>query len=324
MLAITVRDDADRTLSWESAPDPIPRPGEVTVRVMATAVNRADLLQRAGRYAPPPGASQIMGLECAGVVDSVGEGADPELVGMRVAALLSGGGYAERVAVPAAHLLPIPDSMSFTRAAAIPEVFYTAYLNLCLEADLRPGETVLIHAAASGVGTAALQICRELGCPTIATASGAKLDKLGALGATHCVDRNNQSFEEVVAEVTERGADVVLCPVGADYLPRNIAALAPRGRLVVIGLLGGTHAELDLAKLLRQRLRVIGSVLRSRSIDEKTAITAHFLEQIWPWFEEGRLEPVVDRVMAIEDVAHAHELLRSNTTTGKVVLRLRG
>ncbi len=324
MHAIEILGDPGHTLAWREVPDIVPAPHEVVVAVRATAVNRADLLQRMGNYAPPAGASQILGLECAGVVESLGSAVPRQWLGRRVAALLSGGGYAERVAVPFSHLLPLPESISFVDGAAIPEVFYTAFLNLCIEGELKPGETALIHAAASGVGTAALQICRELGCPVIATASGAKLTFLPALGATHCVDRNTESFDDVVKEVTDgRGVDVILDPVAADYFSRNIACLAPRGRLVLIGLLSGGQAQLDLVALLRRRLRVVGSVLRSRSNEEKTAITERFLETVWPWFADGRVGPVVDRVMAITAANEAHQLLRDNETVGKVVLKIR-
>ena len=323
MHAIVVRDDDERSLTWTEVPDPDVGPNEVLVRVHATTVNRADLLQRKGLYDPPAGATDIMGLDCAGVVERVGDDVDDAWVGRRVASLLVGGGYAEKVAVPVEHLIPIPDAMEFEVAAAIPEVFYTAYLNLFIEASLRPGEIVMVHAAASGVGTAALQLCREHGCEVIATASGPKLDALPALGATHCVDRKNESFRETVQEVTDgEGVDVILDPVAADYLEDNVDSLALGGRLVIIGLLGGTAAELDLARVLRRRLRIVGSVLRARTNDEKTEITRRFLDEAWPWLADGRVEPIIDRVLPIEQMDEAHQLLRTNATTGKVVLRV--
>jgi putative PIG3 family NAD(P)H quinone oxidoreductase len=323
MHAIQVLDDEHRSMVWSEVPDPTPRPDEVVVAVRATAVNRADLLQRRGLYPPPEGASEIIGLEAAGVVEEIGAEVDPQWKGRRVAALLAGGGYARRVAVPAAHLLVLPDTMTFERAAAIPEVFYTAYLNLFGEAGLQSGESVMIHAAASGVGTAALQLCREHGCRAIATASGAKLHHLPELGASVCVDRHEDDFVQVAAtETAGQGVDVILDPVGADYLERNIDSLAVGGRMVVIGLLGGTSSTLNLARLLRRRLRVIGSVLRARSNAEKADITKGFVNDVWPWFEQGRVHPVIDRVMSIEDVTDAHALLRKNRTVGKVVLTI--
>lgn len=323
MYAIVAADDDERSLSWTKVPKPAPRAGEVLIAVHATAVNRADLLQRAGRYPVPAGVTTVMGLECAGVVDAVGDGVDRNLIGRRVASLLSGGGYAEFATAPASHLLLLPDEMSFQTAAAIPEVFLTAYLNLCIEGALQPGEHVMVHAAASGVGTAALQICRELGCPAIATASGAKLDRLQALGATTVVDRQTASFLDVVASVTADGVDVILDPVGASYLGDNLAALAPHGRLVVIGLLGGTKAEFDVGALLRRQLRVVGSLLRPRSVAEKAAIIASFREVVWPWLCDGTIAPVIDTVVAIPQMADAHARLRSNETTGKVVVTVR-
>lgn len=321
MFAIQVEDDDQRTLAWRETADPRPGPGEVVVRVHATAVNRADLLQRRGMYAPPPGASEILGLEAAGVVEEVGPHGDDSLVGTRVACLLAGGGHAERVAVPADHLLPLPVGMSFTDAAAIPEVFYTAYLNLFMEAAARPGELAVIHAAASGVGTAALQICRRAGVQTVATASGGKLDALPALGADHLVDRHEKNFADVVLELTDgKGADVILDPVGASYLEDDLRCLALRGRLVIIGLLGGSHAEANLALILRRRLRIIGSVLRSRSNEEKTEITRNFLRDVWPGFADGSLHPVIDRVFPIADANEAHEVMRANENIGKLVL----
>lgn len=320
MFAITIEEDSARTPSWTEVPAPEPRPDEVVVSVHATACNRADLLQRRGLYPPPPGASEILGLEAAGIVERVGEEVDSELVGKRVAALLAGGGYAEKVAVPASHLLMMPDGMSFEEAAAIPEVFYTAYLNLFIEAQLQPGETAVIHAAASGVGTAALQLCRLFGCPTIATASGAKLVGLRQFGAEVLVDRHTQDFADVVAEHTPSGADVILDPVGASYLERDLRCLAIGGRLVLIGLLGGSRAELDLARVLRRRLRIIGSVLRARSNAEKAEITRQFTAEVWPRFESGELRPVIDHVLPIQRVDEAHEALRANETVGKIVL----
>ena len=312
-------------LVWTKHEAPTAKPSEVVVAVEATAVNRADLLQARGMYAPPAGASQILGLEMAGVVVEAGADVDDGWVGRRVAALLSGGGYAERVAVPASHLIPLPDTMPFDQAAAIPEVFYTAFLNLVMEAGLRRGESVMIHAAASGVGTAALQIARSMGCEhIIATASGGKLEGLPTLGATCCVDRNSAAFLDVVKEVTSgRGVDVILDPVAAAYLQDNVRSLATGGRLVVIGLLGGARAELDLVTLLRRRLRVIGSVLRSRSDDEKTEITKRFLKEVWPALQDGSMSPIVDRVLDVRDAGEAHDLLRNNETVGKVVLRMR-
>lgn len=323
MHAITIDSDDRRTLRWAETEDPTIAPDQVLVRAHATALNRADLLQRRGRYPVPPGASQILGLEVAGVIESVGESVEGWKVGDRVCALLEGGGYAERVAVDASMLLPIPENLSFTDAAALPEVFYTAYLNVFLEPQIAGGETVLIHAAGSGVGTAALQLCRLFGHRTFASASASKLQVASELGASVVIDRNTQSFRQVVMDETEgRGVDVILDPVGGSYLIENIKTLAKRGRLVNIGLLGGAKAELPLGLLLTRRLRIVGSVLRSRSRAEKIVITESLRARVWPHFATGGLHPVVHSVVPIQEANEAHDLLASNVTTGKVVLSI--
>ncbi len=322
MHAITV-DPVDHGLRWDEVPLAPLAPDMVRVRVRATAVNRADLLQRIGRYPVPKGASPIMGLEAAGVVTQIGADVMGVHPGARVCVLLEGGGYAEYVDCHPGMLLPIPTRMSFDEAAALPEVYYTAYLNLYLEGALAAGETVLLHAAASGVGTAALQLCRRSGNEVIATASASKLDTVRALGATLAIDRRASLFVDAVREHTGgRGVDVILDPVGGAYLADNIASLAKGGRLVVIGLLGGASADLPLGTLLMKRLRVVGSVLRSRSREEKLAITASLLRDVWPGIEDGTLLPVIDRRMPITDAHEAHEALRSNETIGKVVLTI--
>lgn len=319
MFAIDIDDNRD--LVWTEVADPNLGPGQVRIRTEATAVNRADLLQRRGRYPVPPGASPILGLEVAGVIDALGDGVDDWKVGDRVCALLEGGGYAEQVVVDAGMLLPVPKNLTTVEAAALPEVFYTAWLNVFLETDIAPGETVLVHAAASGVGTAAVQLCKAFGHRCFATASGSKLDAVRGFGADVCIDRNEQSFLEVVKAETEgRGVDVILDPVGGNYLADNLRALALRGRLVNIGLLGGIKAELDIARLLTRRLRVIGSVLRSRSRAEKLVITASLREKVWPKVADGTLVPVIHDTLPIRDAEKAHALLETNATVGKVVL----
>jgi len=319
MKAIQIDGDS---LVWADYRDPFCGPEDVVLDIVATAVNRADLLQRKGFYPPPHGASEILGLEAAGIVSEVGPATVGWRVGDRAACLLSGGGYAERVRVHHSALIPLPDAMPFELAAAIPEVFYTAFVNLFLEAGLSEGETVLIHAGGSGVGTAGIQMAVESGCRVIATASEPKLESISELGA-FAVDRNSEDFVECVLEVTEgKGADVILDPVGT-YLPRNQRCLAHEGRLVVIGLMGGVSADLDLRTLLSKRQRVIGSVLRSRSIEEKAAITAHFLHEIWPMILDERIGPIVDEEYNIQDVEAAHAHLASNESFGKVVLCVR-
>lgn len=316
MFAVAIGDDPDNTLTLsQDAVRPICGPGDVLIEVKATSVNRADLLQRKGLYPPPPGASPILGLEAAGIIAEVGSAVDGWQVGDRVCTLLTGGGYAQFVAAPHELLLPLPSHMSFVEAAAIPEVFYTAFLNLFLEGELDTGERLLVHAAASGVGTAAIQLALAAGASHVyGTASAPKLEQLEAMGCT-AFDRHEVDFGEVIDEV-----DVILDPVAAGYLSANLNLLSTGGRLVVIGLLGGTRDELDLARLLRRRLRIVGSVLRSRSVAEKAEITRMFLEQAWPLFGEGQLEPIIDRVFELEEANEAHALLRTNTTFGKIVL----
>ena len=319
MRAIVVADDSARSLVWAEVPAPTIGPEQVRVRAHATAVNRADLLQRRGLYPVPPGASDILGLEVAGTIAAV----SGWRVGDRVCALLEGGGYAEEVAVDASMLIAVPESMSFVDAAALPEVVYTAYLNVVVEPALQPGESVLVHAAASGVGTAAVQLCKALGHTCYATTTGAKLDVVRALGATAVFDRQADDFERAIAEATgKRGVDVILDPVGGSYLEKNVRCLAEGGRLVNIGLLGGTSAQLDIARLLTRRLRIIGSVLRSRSRAEKVAITAGLLRDVWPHVTAGAIRPVVERTFPIAEAGAAHALLGTNATVGKIVLTL--
>lgn len=323
MKAIHVEDDDNRSLVWRRAPDPDIADEDVLVRVRSTAVNRADLLQRRGGYPPPEGASTILGLEIAGTIERVGSDVDGWTPGDRVCALLPGGGYAEYAAVPAPMLLDVPDALDLVDAAGIPEVFYTAYLNLRLEAEHDDGESVLIHAGASGVGSAAIQLCHLFDAPVYSTASAGKLDLLRRLGVEEAIDRRDEDFVEIVREATDgRGVDVVLDPVTGDYLPRDIRVLAPQGRLVVIGLLRGSSAELPLGRLLRDRLRVIGSVLRSRSLAEKIEITEAFRETVWPHFETGELHPVIDDRLPITEAERAHELIQSNRTAGKLILEI--
>lgn len=323
MKAIQVRDDEQHTLVWEEVEPPSPGPGEVLVKAAATAVNRADLLQRRGLYPVPEGASEILGLEVSGTIAQLGEGVEGHQVGDRVCALLAGGGYAEYVVVPAAMLLAVPESIDLVEAAAIPEVFYTAYLNIFLEANQTQGERVLVHAGASGVGTAAIQLCRVFDSPVYATASGSKLDFLRELGVEAAIDRHEEDFAERIDALTDgEGVDIILDPVAANYLDRNTRILKRCGRLVIIGLLSGTKAELSLSRLLMKRLRVIGSVLRARSLDEKVEITSRFRQEVWPWFDSGELAPIIDRMLPIAEAMKAHDILHNNENVGKVVLRI--
>lgn len=324
MKAIVVDENSsDRSLHWREVPDPECGPEEVLVDIHATAVNRADLLQRAGHYPPPPGAPPYLGLEMAGSVGVVGEKAGEWSVGDRVCALLAGGGYAERIAVPSRLLLRLPDGWSFARAAAVPEVFLTAYVNLFLEARLQKGETVLIHGGGSGVGTAAVQLARQAGCRVLVTAGAeAKIRRCLELGAEFGVNYRERDFAEVILGRTD-GVDVVLDIAGGDYLERNLRLLKLKGRLVFIALLSGHDARIDLRAVLTKRLRLIGSLLRSRPLEEKVEITRRFEEQFWPDLEEGRIQPVIDTVLPIVRAEEAHQILEQNRNIGKVVLAVR-
>jgi putative PIG3 family NAD(P)H quinone oxidoreductase len=313
-------------LSWEEVLDVTFGPDEVLVDVRATAVNRADLLQARGGYPPPPGASQILGLEMAGVINAVGEAVEGWRPGDRVCALLPGGGYAEQVAVPAGMLLRLPEQWSFEQGAAVPEVWYTAYVNLFLEGDLKTGEAVLIHAGASGVGTAAIQLAGVTNATAIITAGRA--DKLAAcreLGAAVAINYKEQDFLEMVLAATDgQGVDVILDPVGGAYLERNVRALRPFGRLVNIGLLSGGRGELDMGLLLRNRLRIIGSTLRNRPPAEKIQITRQFEAGFWHLFHTGELRPIIDRVFSIQEAQAAHAYVARDENVGKVVLAVPG
>ncbi|MFA7481693.1 MAG: NAD(P)H-quinone oxidoreductase [Vulcanimicrobiota bacterium] len=319
MKAIIQQSD---TLVWTEVGDSHPcGPGTVRVRITATAVNRADLSQRAGHYPPPPGITDILGLECSGVVQETAPDVNWPQVGDEVCALLAGGGYAQEVVVPAGLVLPVPKGLSLLEAAAVPEVFTTAFLNLRLEGALQPGERVLIHAGASGVGTAAVQFCSAWGNPVVVTVgSEAKCRRSETLGARLAVNRKAGPWVE---QATREGKfDVILDPVGGSYLESNIHSLNPGGRLINIGLLGGREGTLPLGPLLTKRLQVKGSVLRSRSVQEKTAILARLKDEVWPLFESKQIRPIIETVLPIEEAERAHQLVQSNQTVGKVLLRV--
>lgn len=308
-------------LAWSEAPDPVPGEGEVLVDVAATAVNRADVSQRQGNYPPPPGASEYPGLECSGTIVGSGPGVETTgwAVGDRVCALLTGGGYAERVAVPVGQLLPIPKGVDPVEAAALPEVACTVWSNLVMVGRLRAGETVLIHGGGSGIGTFAIQFARALGARVAVTAGSAeKLERCRELGAEITIDYRNEDFAERMR--AEGGADLVLDIMGGSYLGANLRSLTTGGRLVIIGLMGGRTAELDLGRMLVKRLSVQATTLRSRPAAEKAAIVSGVLEQVWPLVEKGDIRPVVDRALPLEDAAEAHRVMESSAHTGKILL----
>jgi len=309
---------------WKENPDPDLKKDEVLIRIKACAINRADLLQRSGNYPVPPGASPILGLECAGVVEEAGGQVKNFKKGDEVCALLAGGGYAEKVSVPSGQVLKIPKGFSFEQAAALPEVFATAYFNLYMEANLSVGEKALIHAGASGVGTAAIQICKSKGNPCFVTAgTKEKISRCMELGAEGGAIRNEENFADAIAKWTENnGVQVILDPVGANYLEDNMKSLTLEGRLVMIGLMGGAKATINLGLLMMKRLRIIGSTLRAQPIAKKTEIMNNLKENVWPSLESGDIKPIIDTVIPIEEVDKAHKLMESNQTFGKVILKV--
>jgi putative PIG3 family NAD(P)H quinone oxidoreductase len=304
-------------------PDLVAGPHEVLISVRATALNRADLLQRRGLYPPPPGASEILGLECSGVVAALGAGASRFAVGTRVMALLAGGGYAEQVVVHEDLLLPVPARLSFAEAAAVPEAFLTASEALLTEAELAAGQAVLVTAAASGVGSAALQIAKQRGAFVIGSASAGKLAAVLELGADLALDRARDDYvAAVLAATSGRGVAAIIDFIGGSALSRHQACLAPRGRLVLVGLLGGGSASLDLSRVVMQRQRLCGLVMRSRGLTEKVELTRRFQRELWPALDAGTLVPRLDRVFPLADVVLAHRHMEQNLNTGKIVLEV--
>jgi len=305
-------------------PEPVLGAGELRLRVAATAVNRADLLQRQGMYPPPPGASPILGLECAGTVIEVGLGVTGWKPGDRAMALLAGGGYAEQVVVHAGSALRVPERLSLEEAAAVPEVFLTAFLNLFEVGSLPAAGSALVHGGGSGVGTASIQLVKAAGARVLITAgSEDKCARCLELGADVAIDYRKENFAERVREATGgRGVDVVLDSIGAAYLEGNLGSLAIGGRLVLIGLMGGAKVEVNLAVLLAKRLHVVGSTLRTRSVEEKAAIVTSFERRFGADLASGRVRPIVDRVLPLEQVADAHRSMKASEHFGKIVLRV--
>ncbi|WP_327042220.1 NAD(P)H-quinone oxidoreductase [Micromonospora ureilytica] len=321
MRAITIPEPGGPdALVWAEVPDPEPGPDEVIVDVRAAGVNRADLLQRQGHYPPPPGAPAYPGLECSGVITVVGAEVAGWAVGQQVCALLAGGGYAERVAVPAGQLLPVP-ACDPVDAAALPEVACTVWSNLVQVARLGAGETLLVHGGGSGIGTFAVQFGAALGVTVLTTAREAKHARLRELGAAHVIDYREQDFVEEVRRVTDgRGVDVILDIMGGSYLGRNVSALANGGRLVVIGMQGGRKAELDLGALLAKRASLTATSLRSRPLAEKAEIVQGVRDEVWPLVEAGRIRPIVDQRLPMTEAAEAHRRVESHDHFGKVLL----
>ncbi|MGW5076402.1 NAD(P)H-quinone oxidoreductase [Rhodococcus sp. NPDC004095] len=327
MHAITVTSPGGpEALQWAEVPDPAPGPGQVLLDVAATAVNRADVLQRRGLYPPPPGASDILGLECSGTVAAVGDGVRDWQVGDRVCALLAGGGYAEKVVVPAGQLLPVPDGLDLVAAASLPEVACTVWSNLVMIGGMHAGQLVLIHGGGGGIGTHAIQVAVALGA-TVAVTAGSehKLAACRDLGATLTVNYREDDFVAAVRDTPQRGADLILDNMGAKYLDRNVDALAKDGQLCVIGMQGGAVGELNLGKLIAKRGRVFATGLRGRpetGRSSKAEIVTEVTRKLWPLVADGTVRPVVHAELPITEAATAHEMLDSADTVGKVVLTL--
>jgi putative PIG3 family NAD(P)H quinone oxidoreductase len=323
MFAITQQNPGGpETLTWEKVPDPTPSANEVIIEISASAVNRADVLQREGHYPPPPGGSDIIGLECSGTIQSVGAALTLDRIGERVTALLAGGGYATRVAAPIGQVMSVPEGVDLVTAGALPEVACTVWSNLVHVAKLREGEVVLIHGGGSGIGTMGIQVARALGAQVAVTAgSQRKLDTCAALGADILINYNEQDFVQVMKDETGgRGADVILDNMGAKYLMRNIDALNRNGRQVTIGLQGGVKAELDMSALMAKNVGVFGTSMRRRPDNEKAMICREVEKHVWPWIEAGVIKPVVDRVMPMPEAGAAQALLESGEVIGKIAL----
>ncbi|MFB4316535.1 NAD(P)H-quinone oxidoreductase [Actinomadura sp. 21ATH] len=316
MHAIVIREPGDPgVLEWTEVPDAAAGPGEVLVEVAASAVNRADVMQRRGFYEPPPGASPYPGLEVSGRIAALGEGVGGWRVGDEVCALLAGGGYAEKVAIPAGQLLPVPAGVGLVEAAGLPEVACTVWSNVFQLGGLKAGETFLVHGGGSGIGTMAIQLARAFGARVLCTVGTAeKAERCRELGAERAVNYREDDF------VAYGPYDVILDNMGAKYLARNVESLATGGRLMVIGLQGGARAELDLNALLRKRAAVHATSLRARPLDEKAAIVAAVREHVWPLLEKGDVRPIVDRTLPMAEAAEAHRLLEASGHIGKILL----
>ncbi|MFB7502261.1 NAD(P)H-quinone oxidoreductase [Streptomyces broussonetiae] len=323
MHAITIPEPGGpEVLVWAEVPDPVPGEGEVLVEVVASAVNRADILQRQGAYSPPPGASPYPGLECSGRIAALGPGVSGWAVGDAVCALLAGGGYAEKVVVPAGQLLPVPETVDLKQAAALPEVVCTVWSNVFMISHLRPGETLLVHGGSSGIGTMAIQLAKAVGAKAAVTAgTKEKLERCAELGADILINYREQDFVDEIKQATGgAGADVILDNMGAKYLDRNVQALAVNGRLAIIGMQGGVKGELNISALLNKRAAISATSLRARPLNEKASIVAAVHEHVWPLLAAGHVRPIVDRELPMSEAAEAHRVLEASGHVGKVLL----
>ena len=324
MFAITQKDfGGPETLVWDKVADPRPEPGEVIIDITSTAVNRADLLQREGNYPPPTGATDILGLECAGTIVSVGAAPTMDRIGERVTALLNGGGYAQKVAIPLGQVMSIPEGVSILDAGALPEVACTVWSNLTKVLQLREASTILIHGGGSGIGTFAIQVAKVLGAKVAVTAgSQEKLNTCASLGADVLINYKEQDFVDVIRD-TWGGTDTILDNMGASYLSKNVEALKRNGHLAIIGMQGGTKGDFQIDQLLRKNGTITATSLRGRPEPEKSMICREVEKIVWPWITDGTIKQVIDRIVPIEGSGDAHKILEASEATGKIVLQVR-
>ena len=324
MFAITQKDfGGPETLVWDKVADPRPEPGEVIIDITSTAVNRADLLQREGNYPPPTGSTDILGLECAGTIVSVGAALTMDRIGERVTALLNGGGYAQKVATPLGQVMSVPEGVSLLDAGALPEVACTVWSNLTKVLQLREGSTILIHGGGSGIGTFAIQVAKVLGAKVAVTAgSQEKLNTCASLGADVLINYKEQDFVDVIRD-TWGGTDTILDNMGASYLSKNVEALKRNGHLAIIGMQGGTKGDFQIDQLLRKNGTITATSLRGRPEPEKSMICREVEKIVWPWITDGTIKQVIDRIVPIEGAGDAHKILEASEATGKIVLQIR-
>ena len=312
----------DGKVALHDAEMPLVGPYDILIKVKSTAVNRADLMQKKGLYPPPPGASEILGLECSGIVDAVGEKVTSRRVGDEVCALLAGGGYAEYVACPEFQAIPKPTNLNWEEASSLPEVYATCWLNLFIEGNLTNNNKVLFHAGASGIGTAGIQLCKAFNCESFVTAGNEeKIKYCMNLGASGGAVRGDKMFSEVQSWVPE-GFDIILDPVGANYFEDNLKVLGLEGRLIIIGLMSGMEANINLGHLMMNRQRIIGSTIRARSVELKKIVMNELYEKVWPFIESGQIKPVIHEVLDISETERAHQIMEDNQNIGKLVLSL--
>ena len=320
MKAIIVSNNKD--LLWSEAKKPKILDHEVLIKIKATAVNRADVVQKNGFYPPPPGASEILGLECSGVIEAIGKNVKKRKVGEKVCALLAGGGYAQYASCPEQQAVPAPEGISLTEAASLPEVYATCWLNLFHEANMKEGDSVLIHAGASGIGTAAIQLCNIFNCKSFVTAgSSQKINYCINLGANNGSLRHEKPFEDIKKWEPD-GIDIILDPVGGKYFEDNLSVLSMEGRLLLIGLMGGTKSQIDLGPILMKRQKIIGSTIRARSSFIKGKVMNDLHQKVWPYFKSKKLKPIIHKTMNIKEANKAHEVMEKNENIGKIVLEM--